>query len=74
MYFVTEIHISYTFDQDDPVLPTPPPIFFSSDFGNSRDPAGLGLGGGQVPRMPPPVATLLHFTYVLMDAWYSITV
>jgi len=25
--------------------PTPPPFLFSSDFGNSHDPGGLGLGG-----------------------------
>jgi len=42
--------------QDDPV-PPPTPIF-SSDFGNSHDPAGLGLGA-RAPRAP--VATLLLF-------------
>ena len=35
-------HAVWLFGQDDPA-PPPHPIF-SSDFGNSHDPAGLGLG------------------------------
>ena len=42
-------------------LPTPPQFFFSSDFGNSHDPTGFGLGGGTwpPPSCPLPAATLL---------------
>jgi len=39
-------------------LPHPTSNFFSSDFGNSHDPAGLRLGEGHVP-LYAPVATLL---------------
>jgi len=42
------------FGQDDPVPP-----FFSSDFGDFHDPAGLGVGGHVPPPLCPPVATLL---------------
>ena len=37
------------FGKDDPLPPTPPPNFISSDFGNSHDLAGLGFGA----RAPP---------------------
>ena len=48
---------SVSFGQGDPV-PRPPRLqVFSSDFGNSHDPAGLGLGAG---APMPPVATLLR--------------
>jgi len=43
------------FGKDDPLPPTPPPNFISSDFGNSHDLAGLGFGA-----RAPPMATLLH--------------
>jgi len=44
--------------QDDPVPhPVLPPIFFSSDFGNSHDPTELGLGGTCLPRGYATVAT-----------------
>jgi len=43
------------FGQDDPV---PPPWFFSSDFGNSHDPAGLGLGA----RAPRGYATATYLS------------
>ena len=37
----------------------PTSIFFSSDFGNSHDPAGLGLASGHVPpRAPRGYATV----------------
>ena len=45
------------FGQDDPV---PPPPFFSSDFGDSHDLAGLEVGGG---ARAPPVDTLLYITH-----------
>jgi len=44
--------------QDDPVPhPVLPPIFFSSDFGNSHDPTELGLGARASPRGYATVAT-----------------
>ena len=32
------------FGQDDPIPPDPTSNFFASDYGNSHDPVGLGLG------------------------------
>jgi len=46
------------FGQDDPVPPDPTSNFFASDYGNSHDPVGLGLGAPDS-LCPPPVATLL---------------
>jgi len=54
------------FGQDDPV-PPPHSHFFSSDFGNSHDPAGLGWG--HVPLVPPRVATLLTNGESTSIAW-----